>query len=623
MRIRWLRIERFRGLREFEFVPTARTVFLGPNNAGKSTILEALDWLFYSGLGRPRPSPSEIDYFERNPGPGFSIEAVIGDLPGEFIADVREYLEGWKSEAEELVPEPDGDGIESVIRVRVRGTEDFDVLHEFAKEEAAGARFAPRHRSEIGWVFDGRTRDPVRQLSFYQGGLLERVFGGVDLDPAVATLKDALSQGAASVNADEAVSSVLAELADELRPVGLLQADELPQFEVGAVSVRELLQALRLALPGPGVQIPVFRQGRGAQRLLLVAILLRLAQAAGRPAIGGFEEPEEALEPLRQTQMARMLSRIAEDRGQIFVVTHSPEIARAFSIEDIVLLQERAAGAGACVLRKTLSVPVRQKYERWLDRAVVRALFARVPLLVEGPGDRAVVETFWQTLARRRDKPEGGGEQTDDAETSPVRPAEQLGVDIVNCEGAGEMPMMARLLTEAGKTVVAWVEQDVPSTIEDLRGQGNCAALVLHDDAPDRQNLEEALARSASMPALTKALDALAASRSYSWEKQRDYLVSTAERITQEEREAMKRAASLGELFAALDEGEARTLITQALAAKSVAPFEMKGARQGRIVAETIVELDGVPEPFARALHGLVAWIENGAPVGEEISMGT
>ena len=125
------------------------------------------------------------------------------------------------------------------------------------------------------------------------------------------------------------------------------------------------------------------------------------------------------------------------------------------------------------------------------------------------------------------------------------------------------------------------------------------------------------------MPALTKALDALATSRSYSWEKQRDYLVSTAEGITQEEREAMKRAASIGELFAALDEGEARTLITQALAAKSVAPFEMKGARQGRIVAETIVELDGVPEPFGRALAGLVAWIENGGPMGEEISMGT
>ncbi len=621
MRIRWLRIERFRGLREFELVPGARTVFLGPNNAGKSTILEALDLLLHSGMGRPRPSPNEIDYFQRDPAQGFSIEAAIGALPSDFIAEIREYLEGWREETAMLVPEPDGDGIEPVVRIRVRGTEDFDVLHEFAKEEAAGARLAPRHRAQIGWVFDGRTRDPARHLSFYQGGLLERVFAGVDLDPAVATLKDALSKGADSVNVDEAVARVLAGLADDLRPVGLLRADELPQFEVGAVSTRELLQALRLALPGTDVQIPVFRQGRGAQRLLLVAILLRLAQAAGRPAIGGFEEPEEALEPLRQTQMARMLSQITDDGGQIFVVTHSPEIARAFSIEEIVLLQERAAGEHAHVLRETLSVAVRQKYERWLDRAVVRALFARIPLLVEGPGDRAVIETFWQALARPVHKAQESEGDPGVPETERLRAPEQLGLDVVNCEGAGEMPMMALLLKEAGKIVVAWVEQDVPSTLEELRRQGNCAALVLYEDAPDRQNLEQALARSASIPALTKALEALAASRSYSWERQRDYLVSAVEGISQQARDAMKQATSLDELFTALTDGEVRTLITQGLASKNVTPFEMKGARQGRIVAEAIVEHDGVPEPFARALQRLVAWIESGHPPCEEISM--
>ena len=203
------------------------------------------------------------------------------------------------------------------------------------------------------------------------------------------------------------------------------------------------------------------------------------------------------------------------------------------------------------VLRKTLSVPVRQKYERWLDRAVVRALFSRMPLLVEGPGDRAVIETFWQALHQAVKKPQEGDDAPRRRRDGPSAP-EQLGLDIVNCEGAGEMPMMARLLKEAGKTVLAWVEQDVPSTIEELGGQDNCAALVLHDDAPDRQNLEQALARSASIPALTKALDALAASRSYSWEQQRDYLVSAVEGISQQARDAMKRAASLDELFAAL-----------------------------------------------------------------------
>jgi predicted ATP-dependent endonuclease of OLD family len=78
----------------------------------------------------------------------------------------------------------------------------------------------------------------------------------------------------------------------------------------------------------------------------------------------------------------------------------------------------------------------------------VRALFSRIPLLVEGPGDRAVVETFWRALADQK----------------AVLPAEQLGLDVVNCEGAPEMPAMARLLAEAGKRVVVWAEQDRPTS---------------------------------------------------------------------------------------------------------------------------------------------------------------
>jgi putative ATP-dependent endonuclease of the OLD family len=558
MRIRHLKIERYRGIRSLAFSPGPRTVILGPNNAGKSTVLEALDLLLHPGIGRPRPSPTEIDYFGRDPAPGFTIEAMLGELPTFFLAEVREHLEGWKADDEQLVPEPEGEGAEPIARVRVRGTEDFDLVHEFAKEESGGARFPPRLRAELGWVFDGRARDPARQLAFYQGGLLDRLFRSVDVEPAVNALREALGAGAEAVNAEANVQAVLEAVAGDLRGLGLLEAAELPQFEVGAVSVRELLQSLRLALPEDEAQIPVFRQGRGAQRLLLVAILLRLARAAERPAIGAFEEPEEALEPLRQTQVARMLTQIVDRGGQIFVVTHSPEIARAFSIDDFLLLDQRASHAR--VLRKELSGPVRQKYERWLDRAVVRALFARIPLLVEGPGDRAVIETFWRALA----------------EAGEVQPAERLGLDVVNCEGAPEMPMMARLLKEAGKTVVGWAEQDVPDQLAKLREEGNCAALIIHDPAAGRQNLEQALARSTPLAALTRALDALATGRGYPWDEQRRDLVSRAEHVAQEIRQAMNGAASLDELVAALEEEDARVLIAKALAARAVTPFEMK-----------------------------------------------
>ena len=185
--------------------------------------------------------------------------------------------------------------------------------------------------------------------------MLDRLFAADALDPAVGELRAALEAGASAVNDDDAVADVLGGLADDLRRLGLVDEGERPEFEVGAVSQRELLQSLRLALPAQGVQIPLFRQGRGAQRLLLVSVLLRLATAGTATPIAGFEEPEEALEPLRQAQLAEMLIDLADGGGQIFVVTHSPEIARAFEIEDFILLQERAAGANTKQLRVELS----------------------------------------------------------------------------------------------------------------------------------------------------------------------------------------------------------------------------------------------------------------------------
>jgi len=89
MRIHRLKIERFRGIRDLTLAPGPKTVILGPNNAGKSTILEALDLLLHAGLGRQRPAPTEIDYFNRETAPGFVIEAVIGELPPAFMAPLR------------------------------------------------------------------------------------------------------------------------------------------------------------------------------------------------------------------------------------------------------------------------------------------------------------------------------------------------------------------------------------------------------------------------------------------------------------------------------------------------------------------------------------------------------
>jgi ABC-type arginine transport system ATPase subunit len=611
-----VRIERFRAIEALTLTPGSRNVLLGPQNAGKSTVLEALDLLLHHGIGRPRPAPTEIDYFGRDPSAGFVIEAVVGALDEPMLAETNRFLEGWHTESGELVGEPEGDGIEPVVRVRARGTSEFELLHEFAKPEAEGARFGRPLRSSLGWVFDGRQRDPARQLAFYQGGMLDRLFHADGLEPAVAELRSALESGAAAVNDDGAVAEVLTGLAGDLRQLGLVGEGDRPEFEVGSRSQRELLQSLRLVLPAQGVQIPLFRQGRGAQRLLLVSVLLRLATAGTATPIAGFEEPEEALEPLRQAQLAKMLIALAAGGGQIFVVTHSPEIARAFEIEDFVLLQERAAGANARQLRVALSAPTRQSYERWLDGAVVRGLFSRVPILVEGPGDRAAFSLFWSAVAET-DPPEG---------QQPVKPVEQLGADFVNCEGFKNMAMLAAVLNESGKSVVAWVEQDQPAVraeADRLRNDGHCGALVVYEEQADRHNLEQALAAGASTAALAAALVAVASDRGYPWDEQREILLGHlgSLEVGDEERAAATQADSVPVLLAALEETTSRRLVSAALSAKNVTPFEMKGGRQARVVAEAIVEYEGVPPSFARTIRKLAAWIEGGCERGTEITM--
>ena len=305
MKIRKLTITRFRGIEQLTFCPGPSTVILGPNNSGKSTVLEALDLLFHPGFGRPRPPPDELDYHERQSERGFEIEAVVGELTQELLAECHHYLEGWRAEEGELVAEPDGDGIEAVVRVRVRGSSEFEHLHEFAKPEAEGARFFPRLRRKIGWVFDGRRRDPARQLFFYQGGLLDRLFANTDIDVALDVLRTALRDGTGRVNHDDTIADTLGTLSRDLEGLGLLEEGELATFETGAVSRRALLQTLRLALPiSSDIAIPLARQGRGAQRLVLMAVLLRLATATDNDVIGAFEEPEEALEPLRESGLA-------------------------------------------------------------------------------------------------------------------------------------------------------------------------------------------------------------------------------------------------------------------------------------------------------------------------------
>ncbi len=197
-------------------------------------------------------------------------------------------------------------------------------------------------------------------------------------------------------------------------------------------------------------------------------------------------------------------------------------------------------------------------------------------------------------------------------------------MDIINCEGNENMPMLASVLSRAGKQVVAWTERDngqVNATYERLKASGDCSLVASHCSADGCQSLEGALAHGGQLDGLVAGLSAIAVDRGYGWDAQRDDLVSRADHLPPEQRDACKAAADLKTLLDALDVRDARTLIARALAAKNVAPFTIKGGRHARIFAETIVKADGVPANFSFLLEQIQKWIDEGCESGREIEM--
>src|SRR5262249_51902189 len=92
MQITDLRIENFRGIRNGYVRFRPHTVFVGPNNCGKTTVIEALALLF--GRDRLVRTLTEHDFYGSNPQPADRIRliATIIDFEGDDPTDHTEWF---------------------------------------------------------------------------------------------------------------------------------------------------------------------------------------------------------------------------------------------------------------------------------------------------------------------------------------------------------------------------------------------------------------------------------------------------------------------------------------------------------------------------------------------------
>ncbi len=162
-----------------------------------------------------------------------------------------------------------------------------------------------------------------------------------------------------------------------------------------SIRLRQLLEKLDLVLKGEG------KLGLGSDNLLFMACeLLLLAQEEEGNRLLLIEEPEAHLHAQRQLQVMRYMQKQAEKKGiQIIVTTHSPNLASAIKLDNMVIILSRQAFSMA--EGQTKLEPSDYRFlERFLDVTKANLFFARGVIIVEGDAENILLPTLASLIGR-------------------------------------------------------------------------------------------------------------------------------------------------------------------------------------------------------------------------------
>lgn len=436
MRVRHLRIQNFRGIEDSEIHFKTHTLLVGGNNAGKSTICEALDLVLGPERLYRRPVVDEHDfylgrYLDDDGAPvEIRIDAILTRLtPEERRRFGDQHLRLWDDNASEFIDEEEGgvdrsgeDGVDWALPVCFIGRydreeDDFvgdtffchpeplidtDDAEALADLGTGLSRFSRSHKRLAGYVYLRALRTGSRALSLQRGSLLDTILqlgGGGSAEMWSDTLGKLGSL-------DPAVGDIpqLKDVREDLRErlgrfVNMAPGDDSAAFFASDLTRQHLREVVRLfvATQPSDHLVPYAKQGTGSINLLVFALLTIIADLKGtQSVIFAMEEPEIALPPHTQRRVTRY---VLSEMGQSIVTSHSAPVIEQFEPESIVMLHRDGAK-----LIGTPIDPAKVKRKTYLTnkRQFAEAVLARGVLVVEGSTEAVVFPAVSAVLERAR-----------------------------------------------------------------------------------------------------------------------------------------------------------------------------------------------------------------------------
>lgn len=399
MKLHSIDFKNFRCFKNEKIDFTNHSALVGGNNAGKSSILHAID-IFYTSTGK-KCNISKNDFSYNSSEEPLEITYVFNEFEDDDIGDLKHYARAGELKFIIGATCSDGNNVNSVCRGIRNVIKDLVPFHD--------ARTAAEKRKVYGvlikdginlpsWKNQGEAEANLRAYEENQtenfvekesgdtafgatgpANLIKKVFDWVYI-PAV---KEASEEGAETKNSaftkligiairaksdfaekfvlvsDNTNSEISEILEQERKTLSELKHDldrefkKLSSSKIG-VSLEWDAEQAQISIPDPAVKSQlrdgeviggIGRFGHGLQRMYLMALLTLVAKYSADEnsqsnVLIGIEEPELYQHPPQAGFLADSIDALAKTGAQIVATTHSPHFVDVRRFDDIRLIRK-------------------------------------------------------------------------------------------------------------------------------------------------------------------------------------------------------------------------------------------------------------------------------------------
>lgn len=395
------------------------TALVGENDSGKTAVIDAMRFLLGT-TDQEWLRFSDDDFHKASEGSSESSEIKIS---GTF----KKLTPGDKSGFAEYLTYGVNQGDEPILhltltakRMGTRAGRLYIATDILSGKNGEGPNMDNNCRSLLAATYLRPLRDAERELSSGRNSRLSMVLNSLD-GAEVGNLFDVASTDLSSFSFDDIKQLGLLGLGDLFNKL----IERHPHIENGKSKVNSHLEELQLHGDSLKSSISVSQNGSDSQRLrqLLEKLTLDVDNSLGRMGLGSnnilfiacelilladdhdnfplllIEEPEAHVHAQRQLRLIQYLQKIVdlkedkENKPQVIITTHSPNLASEIDLNNLVII--RAGKAFSTADGETELDSNDYKFlSRFLDVTKANLFFARGVMIVEGDAENILMPTL-------------------------------------------------------------------------------------------------------------------------------------------------------------------------------------------------------------------------------------